>query len=197
MMMATSPTSPAAVFASPLGPAHFASSEDQGTALKAVLKLFRRSKPSPVSAAVRGQEEESPAAAVPMVGWTAFPASTAAHRAGLECNMERSTSFTIAYEPSPLPAIFEAADAAERRLSAPPAYECTAVEEDIVITEAGDVFIKAKVVPGSEMEQHLPVKVETPSERKTRQKQERLEQKRRELLEQDRFISEALAKMGL
>ncbi|KWU46671.1 hypothetical protein RHOSPDRAFT_31487 [Rhodotorula sp. JG-1b] len=194
MMMATSPTSPAAAFASPLGPAHFAAPENQGTALKAVLKLFRRSKPSPAS--VQREEEESPVAAAPM-GWTAFPASTAAHRAGLQCQMERSTSFTVAYEPRPLPAIFEAADAAERRLSAPPAYDCTAVEEDIVITESGDVFIKATAVPGGEVEQHLPIKVETPSERKIRQKQDRLEQKRRELLEQDQFISEALAKMGL
>lgn len=193
MKMATSPTSPATGFASPLGPAHFAAPEDQGTALKAVLKLFRRSKPSPVAV---GREEESPAASP--LGWTTFPASTAAHRAGLQCNMERSTSFTVAYEPSPLPAIFQAADAAERRLSAPPAYDCTAVEEDIVITEAGDVFIKATAVPGGEMEeQHLPIKVETPSERKIRQQQDRLEQKRRELLEQDQFISEALAKMGL
>lgn len=113
--------------------------------------------------------------------------------------MERSTSFTVAYEPRPLATIFGTADAAaaERRLSAPPAYDCTAVEEDIVITEAGDVFIKATAVPGGEMEQHLPIKVETPSERKLRQKQDRLEQKRRELLEQDQYISAALAKMGL
>ncbi|GAA5980763.1 hypothetical protein JCM10908_001770 [Rhodotorula pacifica] len=190
-MMTT--TALAARFASPLGAAHLASPEDQGAALKAVLKLFRR-KPS-TSASTTVDESTITAGA-------AFPASPAAQRAGLECTLERSTSFTIAYEPTPLPPIFEAVDAAERRLSPPPTYESAtspavhALEEDILITESGDVFIKASLALSRQREEDLPIKVETPAERKMREKQERLERKRRALLEQDRLLGDALDKLG-
>lgn len=198
--MLTSSPSAVGTFTSPLGPVHLASPEDQGLALKAVLKLFRRKRPAPAAA-------EEPV--VPVPTGSAFPRSSAARRAGLECKLERSTSFTVTYEPCPLPTLLaeEAAATEQRRRSPPPAYKvlgcATTLEEDILITEAGDVFIKAHTPsrPCSESKKshddQLPIQVETPAERKDREKHERLEQKRRTLLEQDRLLGEALGRLGM
>ncbi|GAA5861440.1 hypothetical protein JCM3774_000248 [Rhodotorula dairenensis] len=204
-MFTSSPAAQAGAFTSPLGPVHLASPEEQGVALKAVLRLFRRSKSSPAAATSPALGEESLDSA-----GTAFRASSAARRSGLECKLERSTSFSVAYEPSALPAFSDSADeaaatASVRRLSPPPAYKvlgcATTLEEDILITESGEVFITA--VTSSLADQkadqgdQLPIKVETPSERKSRENHERLERKRRAVLEQDRLLGEALDRLGM
>ncbi|POY71332.1 hypothetical protein BMF94_5644 [Rhodotorula taiwanensis] len=176
---------PACAFSSPLGAIHHASPEAQGASLRAVMSLFRRNRPAKADQVL------------PKAG-SRFPSSPSARQAGLACTLERSTTFTVAYEASPLPAIDETE--VEHRLahsSPPPTYEAATgvvngVEEDISIDDNGLVFIKTV----GQMAMRVEMRVESPSERKHRERQERLERKRQRLIEEDLRLCETLDKLG-
>ncbi|GAA5917194.1 hypothetical protein JCM8208_003320 [Rhodotorula glutinis] len=156
-----------ALFASPLGSMHHQPPSQQATAARTLLAFLRRDKSSS-SSTTTSSKKRSPQ---------------------LECAIKRSTKSTYT--------AYHADDEASR--SPPPPYtaigdeeaRALALEEDLVVLDEGEEgpHTMASFAP-------LEVKVETKQERKAREKRDKQERKRAQLVEDDRRIGDELARLG-
>ncbi|GAA5835287.1 hypothetical protein JCM11251_006670 [Rhodosporidiobolus azoricus] len=167
MKGSVSSTSSSPPWSSSLGAMHHAPPSVQGETVRALFSFFRRNTPSATSTC------SSPSSPTTKTLKKPFPSSSS-----LDCTIqpmgEKSTYSPLS--PTSFPSL------------APPPYSPSAnsgVEEDLVVLDVGAKEMK------------MVVTLETKAERKERLKQEKLEKVRRELIETDKRMDEALGEMGL